>query len=260
VRIAIAQMPMSCTPEENTRAVLEQLAEARALAANLVVFPECATTGYHRQVPELISRSRLREALERIQAQCAALELAAVVGTPFFPSPEDDRIWNAAVAIDAAGEIQAVCPKVGLTQSESRFFHPGDARPVFMLGTIRCSVMLCREVRDAELLREQIPEARLLVWPGVIAWGSEAGHPQNVVTKEIARACARTLNSHLIQSNWASSWNQPELRGMGGSLVISPRGEVLHECPRDEAGISLVEVDLQGNSEDHQLSRCLTSA
>jgi len=260
VRISIVQMPMSWAPEENTRSVLEHLAEAKALAADLVLFPECATTGYHRDVPELISRDTLCEALERIQAQCAALELAAVVGSPFFPSSEDERIWNAAIAIDAVGQIQAICPKMGLTQSECRFFHPGDTRPLFTLGTVPCSVILCREVRDAELLRSQLPETRLLVWPGVIAWDSEAGQPDNVVTKEIACGCAHTLNAHLVQCNWASSQNRLEQRGMGGSLVISPQGEVLHECPRDEAGIYLVDVRLSKHSVDPQRSRCSTWA
>jgi omega-amidase len=242
VRIAIAQLPMHPTPDENTRCVLDYLAQAKRLEADLVLFPECAITGYHRGVPGQISRRLVRGSLERIQAQCAALELPAIAGTPFFPTSEAAVVWNAAVAIDACGKIRAICAKAGLTESERRYFHPGDLRTVFTLGSFSCSVLLCREVRDAERLRDELGGVQLLFWPGVIAWGTRGAHPENVITREIAQECARTLGAHLIQCNWASSLNQPVLRGMGGSMVLSPAGAILFECPLDEAGISLVEL------------------
>jgi predicted amidohydrolase len=86
VRIAIVQLPMHPTPDENTRCVLDYMAQAKVLEADLVLFPECATTGYHRGVPGQINRRLVRASLERIQAQCAALELPAIAGTPFFPA------------------------------------------------------------------------------------------------------------------------------------------------------------------------------
>jgi predicted amidohydrolase len=243
LKIAIAQMSMGWTPEENTRAIVDGLAEAKALAAEVALFPECATTGFHRRVPEHLSRGAVRRSLRRIRERCAALELAAVVGTPFFPSPRRAEVWNSAVVIGARGEVRAVCPKIGLTRSEAGFFEAGAARPTFTLGTVASGVILCREVRDAERIREQLPEVRLVFWPGAIAWRSETGDPENIVTEEIARACARALQCHLVQCNWASSLNRPELRGLGGSLVVSPGGEVLHRCPMDEAGITLVALD-----------------
>lgn len=105
MRIAIAQMPMHWTLEENTRSVLAHLDQASALSADLALFPECSVTGYHRRVPGQVSRRAIAASLGRIQARCAALRLPALVGTPFFPSPADDRVWNAAVAIDADGQV-----------------------------------------------------------------------------------------------------------------------------------------------------------
>lgn len=245
-KITIVQMPMHSTPEENTRSVVDHLAQAKALSADMAVFPECSATGYHRRVPEQIRRRSIADSLEQIQAQCAALELPAVVGTPFFPGAEEDRIWNAAVAIGADGEIQAVCPKAGLTQSERRFFHPGSTRPTSSLGTVSCSALLCREVRDAEQLLPQLRGVDLAFWPGVISWDNDPyAHPDDDVTIAIAQACARTLGSYLVQCNWPNSVNRPELTAMGGSLVISPTGELVHQCPIDQAGISVVTVDVQ---------------
>lgn len=250
MRIAIAQLQMHPTPEENTRCVLEHLAGARALGADVALFPECAASGYHRGLPPQVSRSGVAEALLRIRERCAALGQAAVVGTPYFPSRDEGRIWNAAVAIDAAGEVTAVCPKVGLTESEHRYFSPGDVRPRFRMGGAPCAVLLCREVRDAARAAPELAGARVVFWPGVIAWESgRPTHPESVVTREIAAECARTLGAYLVQCNWATSLNDPELPGLGGSLVFSPSGALVHRTSPDAPCLEAVEVDPAAGAE-----------
>lgn len=245
MRIAIVQMTMGWTAEENTRAVVDHLALAKPLAPDVVLFPECAASGYHRQVPEQVSRRGIAASLRRIRAQCRRLELAAVVGTPLHPTPDDDVIWNAAVAIDARGALQAVCPKAGLTGSERRYFRAGTGRPCFTVGAARASVILCREVREAKELKPLIGGVDIVFWPGGITWNREGlGDPDDDVTPDIARSCARTLGSWLVQCNWPHSLNRPEITGMGGSVVLSPTGGLFHRCPEDEPGISLVEIPL----------------
>ncbi|HEX2205849.1 MAG TPA: carbon-nitrogen hydrolase family protein [Longimicrobium sp.] len=244
MRVAVAQMPMAWTLEENTRAIVEHLSRAKALGAEVALFPECATTGFHRRVPGETSPGAIRGAIERVREACRALALPAVVGTPFFPEAGESPRWNAAVAIGADGEVRAVCPKVGLTASEHAYFDAGAERPTFTLGAVLCGVLLCREVRDAEEARHELRGSRVVFWPGAIAWDNPASHPENVVTREIAQACARTLGAYLVQCNWATSLNDPETRGLGGSLVVSPAGEVVHACPADAPGITLVALAL----------------
>jgi predicted amidohydrolase len=243
VKIAIAQMEMRPTCDGNLEGVIDHLHQAKALDADVAVFPECATTGFHRHVPEQVSRRGIADAIARIQEECAALRIAAVVGTPYYPAAGDREIWNAAVVIDRSGEVVAVVPKVGLTKTERLFFAAGATRPTFTLGSAGCGVMLCREVRDGEELRGRLGGARLTFWPGAIAWDNGASDPDNVVTPEIASTCARTLESYVVQCNWASSVNNAAITGMGGSLVIAPTGDILHRCPLDTPGISIVELD-----------------
>ena len=256
MKIAIAQMEMRPTCDGNLAEVIDHLHRAKALDAEVAVFPECATTGFHRQVPEQVSRRGIADAVARIQQECAALRIAAVVGTPYYLAAGDEEIWNAAVVIDRSGEIVAVVPKVGLTKTERLFFAPGVTRPAFTLGSTGCGVMLCREVRDGEELRGQLGGARLTFWPGAIAWDSEPADPDSVVTPEIASTCARTLESYVVQCNWASSVNNAAVTGMGGSLVMAPTGAILYRCPLDTPGISIVEIDPgpRGGSELHASS------
>lgn len=245
MRIAIAQMPMQATCAGNTDGVMEHLGEAAALGAEVVVFPECATTGYHRDVPAQVSRGFIHDALARVREACAKLRLAAVVGTPYYPAADDGVVWNAAVVVGPGGDVLAVCPKVGLTKGEHRFFTPGADRPRFRLASFSCGLMLCREVRDA---RQRLTDGsdRITFWPGVISWEPDGGDPEDDVTPEIAVAGARTLGSYVVQCNWSNSVNRPRLRGMGGSLVLAPTGELLYESPRDTAGLFTMDLDPAG--------------
>jgi omega-amidase len=250
VNIAIAQLEMRDTCAGNVAGVLDHLARAKALGADVVVLPECATTGYHRTVPEQISPAGIEDAIGRIRERCASLQVAAVFGTPYYPADDAAVVWNATVAVDASGEVVAVAPKVGLTATERRFFTAGADRPVFSLGSTACASVLCREIRDAEQILPGFGPARVTFWPGIIDWpdpgapAREDADPDNMVTPEIARTFARTLDSYVVQCNWPNSVNRPGLTRMGGSLVLSPAGEVVHRCPLGEAGITCVALEL----------------
>jgi predicted amidohydrolase len=246
VRVAIAQTAMTWSVEESTDAVLAGLDAAAALGAELAVVPECAATGYHRRLPDRVDDLTLAASLARIRERCAALGLPAVVGTP-HPAPNaPGRYLDAAVAIDGSGAVVAVTAKTGLTASEVRYFVPGGAREVFALGGTRCAVLLCREARDAERLRCEVAGARLVLWPSVIAWDYDGPvREEDRVGEEGAAHCARTLGAWIVQANAPASLNRPELRGFGGSLVLSPRGDIVHRSALDRATIEVVEIPVE---------------
>ena len=80
--------------------------------------------------------------------------------------------------------------------------------------------------------------ARLLLWPSHIQWRSETGPDYRDAAVELAR----TLDCWIIQSNWATSVNDPTLRRLGGSLTITPSGDILGRAPFDEPHADIVEV------------------
>lgn len=229
---------MAWTAEENLRAVLDQLALARAAGAEAALFPECAVTGYHRRVPELVERGAGEAGIERVRAACAELGIAAVVGAP-LATGEDVR--NAVVAIAADGTIAGVTYKAGLTASEQRYFAPGTGRPLFDLCGARCAAVLCREIRDLDALSPLLREAEVVFWPGAIAWDGDESHPDHV-DEAMARRFARGVGAYLVQCNWPGSLNRPDAAQLGGSIVVSPDGDLLHRAPLDEAGVWTVNL------------------
>jgi omega-amidase len=242
MRIAISQMRMSWTPEENLRTILSDLERAGAEGAELACFPELATTGFHRRVPEQLTPAVVERSLDRIRAACAEHAVAAVVGTPFYNYSFSPRPQNVAVAIDAAGEVLAICPKHGLTSSERSFFEAGGPRPTFTARARSASVILCREMRDLDALAGEMKGVEMVFWPGVIRWTDVVTVPDNHVNLEHAQGCARTLGAWVVQCNWPHSLNGPPGAPMGGSVVLTPEGEILARAPLDEVSLTLVDL------------------
>ena len=87
----------------NRERILGGIAEARAAGAQLVVFPELATTGYP---PEdlLLRPGFIRATHDSVEAIAAATDgIVALVGTPWF-----DRDLANACAVCADGVVRAI--------------------------------------------------------------------------------------------------------------------------------------------------------
>ena len=107
MRLALAQLNAVVGDLDGNRGkILEYVSEAGSVGADLIVFPELATTGYP---PEdlLLRPSFVRAAhdsLEKIAA--AAHGIVAFVGTPWF-----ERDLANACAVCADGRVHAVYRK-----------------------------------------------------------------------------------------------------------------------------------------------------
>src|ERR1043166_295032 len=111
--------------------ILEGLAEARSAAADLVLFPELAITGYP---PEdlLLRPGFVRAAAPSLRALAREPRgLTALVGFPHF----DGDLFNAC-AVCSGGEIKALYRKRFLPNygvfDEDRYFAPGRDVPVLV--------------------------------------------------------------------------------------------------------------------------------
>src|SRR5215218_8089329 len=134
MRLALAQMNTVVGDlDGNRERIITRLEEARAAGADLVLFPELATTGYP---PEdlLLRPAFLREA-DRTLAEIARATkgIAALVGTPHLYRD----LFNAcAVCVD--GEVRAFYRKRFLPNygvfDEDRYFQPGSGLLLLRCG------------------------------------------------------------------------------------------------------------------------------
>ena len=243
LRVAIGQLRMHWTGEQNTQAIVAALALAAAERADLCVFPELAVTGFHRRIRTEAEPQRVHGWMQAVRGACAEHSIAASVGVPTFPS--EGRICNSNVLIDKSGQAVGIVEKNGLTPAEATFFARGSERPVHALLGRRCSAILCREVEDLAEVGAQLPHgsADLVFWPGAMRPAIDGSSTDPDAHIKQGQALARGIGAFLVQANWPNSLNYPEESTFAGqSVVIGPGGELVMRLPVARAGVAVFEL------------------
>ena len=146
MRLALAQLNAIVGDlEGNREKILDALSNARRAGADLVVFPELATTGYPPEDlllrPDFVHAAR--ESLDEIAG--ATQGIVALVGTPWF-----DRDLANACAVCANGRIRAVYRKHFLPNygvfDEHRYFAEGRDLMLLRLGDTNVGPTICEDV------------------------------------------------------------------------------------------------------------------
>ncbi|HKS38924.1 MAG TPA: carbon-nitrogen hydrolase family protein [Verrucomicrobiae bacterium] len=149
LRVAAVQMKFRPTIRENIERIIERIQSAARDGADVILFPECAITGYRREFRGLEP--------ERVEEGCAAVARAAgqgrcnvLVGSPTF---RGRKRFNSLLVFDRRGHEVFRYSKIHLTDSDARFFTPGNLLAFFRLDGILCTAMICHERRYPELVR-----------------------------------------------------------------------------------------------------------
>jgi predicted amidohydrolase len=153
----IAGVQMDChlgNKSRNLEAIRSQLREAAGQGARLVIFPECALTGYcFESKAEAWRHAELLPgpSSDTLAADCRALGVYAVVG---LLERAGDALFNACVLVGPPGLV-ATYRKIHLPYlGVDRFTTPGD-RPfaVHDLGGLRVGMTICYDGSFPEAAR-----------------------------------------------------------------------------------------------------------
>ncbi len=202
-----------------------------ALAADLVLFPELALSGYppedllfHRGF-----RRQIEAGLARVCAEAGAA--AVVVGYPEYTAA---GIYNSAALI-AAGEVGAIHRKVELPNykvfDEKRYFRPGSQPTVLKLKGFSVGLLVCEDLWEPE--PAQLARAAGAELLAVINASPYEIHKQRE-REQIARARIADVRLPLAYVNLVGG--QDELVFDGNSFVMNAAGEVVLRAPPFEEG------------------------
>jgi NAD+ synthase (glutamine-hydrolysing) len=242
VRLALAQLNTVVGDlDGNRERILAGLAEASEAAADLVVFPELATTGYPPE--DLLLRPGFvraaRESLDAIAVECEGL--VALVGTPWF-----DRDLANACAVCADGGVRAVYRKHFLPNygvfDEHRYFAEGRNLVVIRIGGISVGITICEDVWQPG------PPATDLALAGAELLVNLSASPFHVgkaeEREEMLVTRARDTSAYFAFCNLVGG--QDELVFDGHSVVLDDAGEVVARAPGFEEHLLVVDVDPAG--------------
>ena len=162
LRMAAVQMRFAPDLRGNLARITKALHAAVARRADVVLFPECALTGYHCDFAAL-QRDELQVALAQVAALAAFHRINILIGTPMFSG----RVLRNCLAVfDRQGQLTYVYAKCQLTELDRRVFAPGDAIALFEIDGIPATAIICHERRYPELVRLAVMAgARILFHP-----------------------------------------------------------------------------------------------
>ena len=238
MKVAAVQMDVRILDKDrNVKKVLEYLREAARDGAKLVVFPECALTGYcFTSLEEAwpVSETVPGPSSMTLAAIAKELDATAVVG---LLEREGDRLYNAAVVVGPRGVLgtyrKVHLPFLGI----DRFVAPGDKPfPIFEGSAAKLGINICFDCSLPESGRAvKLQGAQVLAIPTNWPVGSDSW--QHTVK-------ARALENHMIVVAADRVGEERGFRFAGHSQIIDFTGSVLSEAGETEETILFGEVDV----------------
>jgi NAD+ synthase (glutamine-hydrolysing) len=253
IRIAGAQLNLTVGDlETNTKRIIETIAWAEGEAAQVVVFPELAISGYPPE--DLVFRDGFvtanLDALQEIASHVG--DIVAVVGFVDRADEADEEPDDAisrkvanAVAILHQGKIIGTYHKVLLPNygvfDENRYFVRGGAPAGLqtMFG-LQVGVSVCEDIwlADGPTAQQAAAGAELLININASPYdfGKAVGREQMLIGR------TRAAGVPLVYVNLVGG--QDELVFDGGSMVLDREGRLLHRSPQFSEDQFVVDVPL----------------
>jgi NAD+ synthase (glutamine-hydrolysing) len=241
VRIALGQINTAVGDlAGNVDRMVTAAAEATAAGADLVCFPELAVTGYPPE--DLVFRpafvadnlAALRDLAVRTADGCAILA--------GFVDHTDRGLHNAAGLL-SRGAVVARYHKVQLPNygvfDEQRYFVPGEAACPVRVASSALGISVCEDAWMPGRPWTSYAEDHTAVIPNI---NGSPYHRRKIAERlEVCRARARETGAWIVYVNLVGG--QDELVFDGGSMVISPDGDLAWRAAMFDEDLLVVDID-----------------
>ncbi|MGC9399212.1 MAG: carbon-nitrogen hydrolase family protein [Anaerolineae bacterium] len=229
IKVAVVQMdPKLGEDEANRECIVARLREALRRGARLVVFPECAVSGYG--FTDLEAALPAAEPLpgpttEALRRLCADADAYAVVG---LLEQEGEVVYNSAALVGPEGLVgvyrKAHLPLLGV----DRFTAPGDTGfRVWETSVGRVGVAICYDLRFPEALRLlALAGADIVALP--TNWPDGSQNAPTFVTR------TRALENRIFLLACNRCGTESGFWFFGRSQITDPGGNVLAEAGAGE--------------------------
>lgn len=237
--IAAVQMDSKLADQAtNLARIRERLQKAAEQAARLIVFPECALSGYgfgSRIEARASSDTLPGAATEALAADCARLNVYAVIG--LLERTADDKLFNACALVGPRGFIAGYrkmhLPCIGA----DRFVDPGD-RPfaVHDLDGLRLGLNICFDMSFPEAAR-----SLTLLGADVIALPTNWATPSVKMAELVCRVRALENHVHFVCVNRVG--DESGFHYIGKSSIINCSGDFVAQAEQDQEAIITAKID-----------------
>jgi predicted amidohydrolase len=237
IRVAAVQMDVKLGENKaNLDRILTRLEEAAANGAQLVVFPECATSGYcFTSLEEATPHTTVMNShyLEAFHETCFNLGVTGILG---YLEQLETGCYNSALV--AFGEEVATYRKTHLpTLGVDRFVKSGEYLFATDVPFGKLGILICYDIRFPEA-------ARVLALNGADIIALPTNWPEGAESAPdfLTRARAWENRVFIVAANRVGM--ERGRRFIGRSQIVAPSGEILREAGPEEETILYADLDL----------------
>jgi predicted amidohydrolase len=230
--------------EANLSRVISLVEETAHRGAQLIIFPELILTGYHQDLlgDRLVklALSTEDEPLQRLAQAAGRAEVYLIAG--FIEKRRiPGVVYNSTLLCGPDGSVLGSYAKSHLFASEKLYFRQGDRLAVLRTGFGTVGPMICMDIGFPEVARLlSLQGAELLVAPS--AWIQEDADIWPLLLQ------SRALDNLAFVAGINRVGTEGELRFIGRSMLVDPRGKILAELGGEE-DILLATIDLDDVTE-----------
>jgi predicted amidohydrolase len=219
--VAAVQMRSSRDLQTNVESIASRIRTCASNGADVVVFPECALSGYFEDVVTHLSSEQLAKAEDALAQVCKDAGVYAIVGTP---SRVDGKVFNSAIVISPERGVIERYHKIQLAED---WPEAGEHLSVFKIRGIPCSIIICHDERYPELVRLPVLAGAQVIFYVSHESGLREEHKIGPYRAQI-QARAVENNVYVVHANAPA--NKDTTGSHGHSRIIAPDGNIVSEA------------------------------
>jgi len=240
LKIATCQFAVGRYIKRNSLAICEYMTKAKKAKADVVHFSECALSGYvGTDFPtfEGYDWDLLKEETEKIMALTAKLKLWVVLGSTHRRS-NSNKPYNSLYLIDPDNRIVDRYDKRFCTPGDLRRLTPGDRFVNFTINGVKCSLLICFDLRFPELYRALYKQGIDCIFQSFYNARQKGPSVHTHIMRQTMQCRAAT--NHM----WVSMSNSSGYYSPYPSCFIQPDGKIVRQLRTNRPGLMVNTVDL----------------
>jgi len=239
IRVATCQFAVGASVARNAATVRRQMIQAKRQRADVVHFPESAMTGYPgADLPSWdgFNWDNLRDQTRGICRLAKEKKLWVVLGSA-HPLTGRRLPHNCLYLISPAGRIVDRYDKRFCMTNDLKYYTPGDHFVTFTVNSVRCSLLICFDLRFPELYRQLAKQRVQCVL--------QSFYNARVAGPTVHRHIMRQTMQASAASNgfWFSGANANGYYQSYPSVMVGPDGQIVASLKQHRAGVMVHRVD-----------------
>ncbi len=241
LKIATCQFSVGRSVKQNSRNICRYMRKASQAGADIVHFSECALSGYVGTDFPNFDRydwELLREETQKIMALAAELNLWVVLGST-HKLTEPNKPHNSLYLINPKGKIVDRYDKRFCTPGDLRRMTPGNRFVNFKINGVKCSLLICFDLRFPEIYRELYKEGVNCILQSFYN-AKQTGPSIHTHIMRQTMQCHAACNYFWISMSNSSGYYSPY-----PSCFIQPDGRIVKQLRTNHPGMMVNTVNLQ---------------